>query len=38
VELQEQLSLIAGVPVDLVMKTGLKPHIGEYILAEVIPV
>lgn len=37
-ELQEQLSLIAGVPVDLVMKAGLKPNIGKHILVEVIPV
>jgi predicted nucleotidyltransferase len=34
-ELENQLSDQLGVKVDLVMKTGLKPHIGERILAEV---
>jgi len=34
-ELENQLSDRLGVKVDLVMKTGLKPRIGERILAEV---
>jgi predicted nucleotidyltransferase len=34
-ELENQLSDLLGVKVDLVMKTGLKPRIGERILAEV---
>jgi len=38
VRLQNQLSDIVGIEVDLVMKSALKPKIGEYILAEVIPV
>jgi len=37
VDLQEKLSQLAGIPVDLVMKDVLKPHIGRAILAEVIP-
>jgi predicted nucleotidyltransferase len=37
VELQGELSSLAGVPVDLVMKDSLKLHIGRAILAEVIP-
>ena len=38
VRLQNELSDLLGVPVDLVMKTTLKPKIGEQILAEVMPV
>jgi predicted nucleotidyltransferase len=38
VRLQRQLSELAGVQVDLVMKKTLKPHIRGHILAEVIPV
>jgi len=34
-ELENQLTDELGVKVDLVMKTGLKPRIGERILAEV---
>jgi len=34
-ELENRLSDRLGVKVDLVMKTGLKPRIGERILAEV---
>jgi predicted nucleotidyltransferase len=36
VRLQNQLSDIVGVQVDLVMKSTLKPKIGERILAEVV--
>lgn len=35
-ELENDLSETLGLKVDLVMKTGLKPHIGERILQEVI--
>lgn len=35
-ELEEYLSRILGVKVDLVMKSALKPVIGRYILKEVI--
>lgn len=38
VHLKRYLSDLTGVPVDLVLKKTLKPHIGRYILAEVIPV
>ena len=38
VELQEYLNTALGIRVDLVMKTALKPAIGERILAEVMPV
>jgi uncharacterized protein len=38
VRLQNELSDLLGIPVDLVMKTTLKPKIGEQILAEVMPV
>ena len=38
VRLERHLSTILGVKVDLVMKTSLKPEIGQRILAEVIPV
>ena len=38
VELENLLSDMLGVQVDLVMKTTLKPHIGEVILSEAQPV
>jgi predicted nucleotidyltransferase len=37
VELEDHLSELVGIKVDLVMKKTLKPHIGRYILAEVVP-
>lgn len=36
VGIEEELSEYLGIKVDLVMKTGLKPHIGKHILREVI--
>ena len=38
VRLERHLSQQLGVPVDLVMKTALKPTIGRYILEEVVSV
>jgi hypothetical protein len=38
VRLQRRLSQLAATDVDLVMKSGLKPNIGERILREVVPV
>lgn len=38
VRLERHLATILGVKVDLVMKTALKPEIGERILAEVVTV
>lgn len=38
VRLERHLGKVLGVKVDLVMKTALKPEIGERILAEVVPV
>ena len=38
VHLENELSDLLGVKVDLVMKTALKPRIGKHILEEVIPV
>ena len=38
IDLQERLAEIAGVKVDLVMKSALKPRIGERILKEVVSV
>jgi len=38
VHLKRHLSDLVGVPVDLVLKKTLKPHIGRHILAEVISV
>ncbi len=38
IELEERLSSLLGTKVDLVMKSALKPRIGERILAEVVPV
>ena len=37
-ELEEYLSALLGVKVDLVSKKALKPHIGEHILKEVVMV
>jgi predicted nucleotidyltransferase len=36
--LQNRLSDLLGLKVDLVMKDALKPHIGQRILSEVVPV
>jgi len=38
IELEDYLSQLLGVKVDLVMKSALKPHIGKRVLAEVISV
>jgi Predicted nucleotidyltransferases len=38
IELEDYLSEILGVKVDLVMKSALRPRIGKRILAESIPV
>lgn len=38
VRLKNELSELLSIPVDLVMKSALKPKIGEYVLAEVVPV
>lgn len=38
VHLKRHLGDLVGIPVDLVLKKTLKPHIGQYILAEVVPV
>ncbi|HHT9124880.1 MAG TPA: nucleotidyltransferase family protein [Candidatus Brocadiia bacterium] len=38
VDLQEHLRRLLGIKVDLVMKSALKPAIGERILSEVVPV
>jgi hypothetical protein len=38
IDLQDDLSGLLGLKVDLVMKSALKPTIGRYILAEVVPV
>jgi uncharacterized protein len=35
-ELEEHLSNLIGIKVDLVSKKALKPHIGSYILKEVV--
>ena len=37
VELENHLSELVGIKVDLVMKKTLKPYIGQRILAEVVP-
>ena len=36
VELEQRLSDLLGVRVDLVMRSALKPHIGQRILSEVV--
>lgn len=38
IELEDRLSEYLGMKVDLVMKSALKPHIGQAILKEVLPV
>jgi uncharacterized protein len=38
VELENYLSDLLGVKVDLIMRDALKPRIGERVLAEVVPV
>jgi hypothetical protein len=38
VRLQRDLNELLGVPVDLVMKSALRPTIGQVILSEVVPV
>jgi uncharacterized protein len=38
IRLEAFLSEQMGIPVDLVMKDTLKPHIGEHILREAVPV
>jgi predicted nucleotidyltransferase len=38
VHLKRHLSELVGLPVDLVLRKTLKPNIGRYILAEVVPV
>jgi uncharacterized protein len=38
IELEQHLSDTLGVKVDLVMRDGLKPAIGQHILREVMPV
>ena len=38
VELEEHLTELLGVKVDMVQRSALKPNIGEQILAEAIPV
>ncbi len=36
--LEEYLGKVLGLPVDLVTRDALKPHIGRHVLEEVIPV
>ena len=38
IELEDYLSRLLGVQVDLVMRDALKPHLGQEILREVVPV
>lgn len=38
VRLKSHLAEVLGLPVDLVMRSALKPHIGQAILAELVPV
>jgi hypothetical protein len=38
IELEDFLSELLGIKVDLVMKSALKPHIGKKILAEARPI
>jgi uncharacterized protein len=38
IDLEERLGNLAGLKVDLVMKSALRPKIGERILAEVVPI
>ena len=37
IEMENYLSDLLGVPVDLVTKRGLKPRIGERVLREAVP-
>jgi predicted nucleotidyltransferase len=38
ISLEQELSDLLGVKVDLVMRESLKSHVGERVLAEVVPV
>ena len=38
VRLKNELGDLLGIPVDLVMKSALKPKIGAHVLPEVVPV
>jgi uncharacterized protein len=38
IHLENELSVLLGIKVDLVMKSALKPRIGKHILEEVVPV
>jgi len=38
VEMEDYLSRLLGIKVDLVMKSALKPRIGEHVLSEVVPI
>lgn len=38
VRLEREIAHVLGVKVDLVMKSALKPAIGEHILREIVPV
>ncbi len=38
IHLENELSALLGINVDLVMKSALKPRIGKHILEEVVPV
>lgn len=38
IALEQELSDLLGVKVDLVMRDSLKPHVGRQVLAEVVPV
>jgi len=38
IALEDHLSELLGVKVDLAMRDALKPHIGKRVLAEVVPV
>jgi predicted nucleotidyltransferase len=38
IELEDHLSDLVGVRVDLVIRDDLKPHLGERVLREVVPV
>ncbi len=38
IHLENELGVLLGIKVDLVMKTALKPRIGKHILEEAVPV
>ena len=38
VEMEDYMSQLLGVRVDLVMRSALRPHIGKRVLSEVVPV